>query len=99
MAVSSGRQGSGSRYRSENPLTVRFSSGSATHSFRGVSEDCPPKGKTDEGARPRYFSVHHGLQPNPAGEVYTVPAVEDELLRGTMTQLRFHVNKEKGKVI
>jgi UPF0271 protein len=40
-----------------------------------------------------------GFNPTRPGEVYTVPAVEDELLRGTMTQLRFHVNKEKGKVI
>src|SRR5438309_11236993 len=40
-----------------------------------------------------------GFNPTRTGEVYTVPAVEDELLRGTMTQLRFHVNKEKGKVI
>jgi endoribonuclease Nob1 len=40
-----------------------------------------------------------GFNPTREGEVYTVPSVEDELLRGTMTQLRFHVNKEKGKVI
>src|SRR5207245_3394104 len=40
-----------------------------------------------------------GFNPTRPGEVYTVPAVEDELLRGTITQLRFHVNKEKGKVI
>src|SRR5437899_11529060 len=40
-----------------------------------------------------------GFNPTRPGEAYTVPAVEDELLRGTMTQLHFHVNKEKGKVI
>jgi endoribonuclease Nob1 len=40
-----------------------------------------------------------GFNPTRTGEVYTVPAVEDELSKGTMTQLRFHINKEKGKVI
>src|SRR5439155_2101454 len=65
MVVLKGRSGSGSRCRSENPATVRFSLGSATHFSRGVSEDCSPKGKTVEGARPRYVSVHHGLQPDP----------------------------------
>jgi endoribonuclease Nob1 len=40
-----------------------------------------------------------GFNPTRTGEVYTVPSVEDELSKGTMTQLRFHVNKEKGKVI
>lgn len=40
-----------------------------------------------------------GFNPTQPGEVFTVPSVEDELLKGTMTQLRFHVNKEKGKVV
>ena len=40
-----------------------------------------------------------GFNPTRTGEVFTVPSVEDELSKGTMTQLRFHVNKEKGKVI
>ena len=40
-----------------------------------------------------------GFNPTRTGEAYTVPSVEDELSKGTMTQLRFHVNKEKGKVI
>lgn len=40
-----------------------------------------------------------GFNPTRTGEAYTVPSVEDELSRGTMTELRFHVNKEKGKVI
>jgi rRNA maturation endonuclease Nob1 len=40
-----------------------------------------------------------GFNPTRPGEVYTVEAVEDELSKGTMTQLRFHVNKEKGTVI
>ena len=40
-----------------------------------------------------------GFNPTKTGEAYTVPSVEDELSKGTVTQLRFHVNKEKGKVI
>jgi len=40
-----------------------------------------------------------GFNPTRHGEVYTVSAVEDELSKGTMTLLRFHVNKEKGTVI
>jgi len=40
-----------------------------------------------------------GFNPTRPGEVYTVDAVEDELSKGTMTQLRFHVNMEKGTVI
>lgn len=40
-----------------------------------------------------------GFNPTRTGEVYTVPSVEDELSKGTMTHLRFHLNKERGKVI
>ncbi len=40
-----------------------------------------------------------GFNPTRPGEAYTVQAVEDELAKGTMTQLRFHVNKEKRNVI
>jgi UPF0271 protein len=40
-----------------------------------------------------------GFNPTRPGEVYTVGAVEDELSKGTMTQLRFRVNKEKGAII
>jgi len=40
-----------------------------------------------------------GFNPTHPGEVYTVQSVEDELIRGTMTELRFRVNKEKGIVI
>ncbi|HZY47601.1 MAG TPA: hypothetical protein VFE96_07375 [Candidatus Bathyarchaeia archaeon] len=39
-----------------------------------------------------------GFNPTGSGEVYTVEAVENELLKGTMTYLRFHVNKEKRAI-
>jgi len=39
-----------------------------------------------------------GFNPSASSEVYTVEAVEKELLTGTMAQLRFRLSKEKGNL-
>ena len=39
-----------------------------------------------------------GFNPSASGEVYTVEAVENELLTGTIAQLRFRLSKEKGNL-
>ncbi len=37
-----------------------------------------------------------GFNPSLVGQTFTVDAVEDELSKGTMVQLRFRLSKEKG---
>lgn len=39
-----------------------------------------------------------GFDPAASGDLYTVEAVENELLNGTMAQLRFRLSKEKGNL-